>query len=227
MGKEIGRICAEGFSFFGMTNRLISHEVKNILAIISETSGLMNELVELSGRGMALEPDRLRLLSESIIEDVERANRIIRNLNTFAHSVDNFIGEVDIREIVGLMMEVCLLDSALKKIELNLVGGDACLIYTSPLFLENLLFHVINFSLRHPDPEKKIWISLDSNDGRTRIALSGLASRITDEFPAKRESLLAEALSAEIALDAKKGELLIGFPERIEGSLIQILLPID
>jgi light-regulated signal transduction histidine kinase (bacteriophytochrome) len=227
MGKEIGRICAEGFSFFGMTNRLISHEVKNILAIISETSGLMNELVELSQKGMALEPDKLRSLSESIIEDVERANRIIRNLNTFAHSVDNFIREVDIREIVGLMIDVCLLDSALKKTELNLVGGDPCLIYTSPFFLENLLFHLINFSLRHPDPEKKIWISIDSDDSRTRIALSGLASRITGEFPTRRESLLAEALSAEIALDAKRGELLIGFPERIEGSLIQNLLPID
>jgi light-regulated signal transduction histidine kinase (bacteriophytochrome) len=226
MEKEVGRVCAEGFSFFGMTNRLVSHEVKNILAIISETSGLMNELVELSEKGMALEPDKLRSLSGSMIEDVERANRIVRTMNAFAHSVDDFIREVDVREIVDLMIKVCPLDSALKKTGLNLVGGDACVIYTSPFFLENLLFHVMNFSLRHPSPENKIRISLASNDSGKRIVLSGLASRIIDQFPTEKEALLAEALSAEIALDAKRGELHIEFPDRLEGSPIQSLLPI-
>lgn len=227
MENKVGGICAEGFSFFGMTNRLISHEVKNILAIISETSGLMNELVELSKEGRTLEPDKLSSLSEGMIEDVERANRIIRNMNTLAHSVDNFIREVDIRDIVGLMMEVCPLDSTLRKTELNLVDGDACVIYTSPLFLENLLFQVINFSLRHSGPDKRIRISLDKNDNRVRVALSGLASHITDEFPTRKEALLAEALSAEITLDEKKKELHIDFPNRLEESPIQSLLPVD
>jgi light-regulated signal transduction histidine kinase (bacteriophytochrome) len=227
MEKEIARICAEGFTFFGMTNRLISHEVKNILAIISETSGLMNELVELSKEGRVLEPDKLCSLSESMIEEVQRANHIIRNMNTFAHSVDDFIREVDIREIVGLMMEVCPLESALRKTELHLVDGDTCVIYTSAFFLENLLFHVINFSLRHSVSGKKIRISLESKDGKSRITLSRLASRITEEFPTSRENLLAKALSAEIVLDPQKGALHIDFPERIEGSPIQSLLPID
>jgi light-regulated signal transduction histidine kinase (bacteriophytochrome) len=227
MEKEIGRICAEGFSFFGMTNRLISHEVKNILAIISETSGLMDELLELSEKGRPLEPDRLRSLSESMIEDVQRANQIIRNMNTFAHSVDDFIREVDIRKTLCLMMDVCRLDSALRKTQLNLADSDDYAIYTSPLFLENLLFHVINFCLRHPGPEKKIRILLDSNDSRTRISLTGLTSHIAGGFPTKRETLLAEALSAEITLDADKGKLHTDFPERIEGSPIHNLLPID
>jgi len=227
MEIDITRICAEGFTFFGITNRLISHEVKNILAIISETSGLMNELVELSKEGRVLEPNKLCSLSESMIEEVQRANRIIRNMNTFAHSVDDFIREVDIREIVGLMMEVCPLESALRKTELSLVDGDACVMYTSAFFLENLLFHVINFSLRHPDSGKKIRISLESKDGKSRINLSGLASGIAEEFPTSREALLAGALSADIALDAKGGELHIDFPERLERSPIHSLLPID
>jgi light-regulated signal transduction histidine kinase (bacteriophytochrome) len=227
MEKEVGKICAEGFSFFGMTNRLISHEIKNILAIISETSGLMNELVELSEKGMELPPDKLRSLSESMIEEVQRANRIVRNMNTFAHSVDDFFTEVDMRETMSLMTEVCPLDSALRKTELNFVSSDACFIFTSPLFLENLIFHVINFSLRHPDQGKKIRISLESKGNKTRVTLSGLASKIEEEFPTSRDTLLAEALSAEITLDAKKGKLYIDFPERTEKSPIQNLLPID
>ena len=227
MEKEIGKICAEGLSFFGMTNRLISHELKNILAITSETLGLMNELVELSETGMALEPGKLSALSESIMEEVERANRIIRNMNTFAHSVDEFIREIDLGQTIGLTMEVCRLDSASRKTQLNLVDTEACTIYTSPLFLKNLLFHVINFSLREPGPEKKIRISLDSNDHGTRMTFSGLASPIPGEFPTRKEALLAEALSAEISRDTDAGELHIDLPKRIGESLIENLLPID
>ena len=223
MEKEIGKICAEGLSFFGMTNRLISHELKNILAITSETLGLMNELVELSETGMALEPGKLSALSESIMEEVERANRIIRNMNTFAHSVDEFIREVDLGQTIGLTMEVCRLDSASRKTQLNLADTEACTIYTSPLFLKNLLFHVINFSLREPGPE----ISLDSNDHGTRMTFSGLASPIPGEFPTRKEALLAEALSAEISRDTDAGELHIDLPRRIGESLIGNLLPVD
>ncbi len=220
MEEEIGKICAEGLSFFGMTNRLISHELKNILAITSETLGLMNELVELSETGVALEPGKLSALSESIMEEVERANRIIRNMNTFAHSVDDFIREVDLGQTIGLTMEICRLDSALRKTELNLVESEACTIYTSPLFLKNLLYRVINFSLRQPGRGNEIRISFGANDHGTRIAFSGLASPIPGEFPTRKETLLADALSAEVSRDADAGELHIDLPKRIGESLI-------
>ena len=227
MEKEIEEICAEGLSFFGMTNRLISHELKNILAITSETLGLMNELVELSETAMPLEPGKLSALSESIMEEVERANRIIRNMNTFAHSVDEFIREVDLRQTLGLTMEICRLDSALRKTDMNLVDKEACTIYTSPLFLENLLYHVINFSLRQAGPEKKIQISIDSNDHGARITFSNLASHIAGEFPTRKETLLAEALSAVVSRDAHARTLHVDLPKRMGESLIENLLPVD
>ncbi len=227
MENKTGKVCAEGLSFFGMSNRLISHELKNILAITSETLGLMNELVELSETGMALDPGKLSALSKSIMEEVERANRIIRNMNTLAHSVDEFIREVDLGQTIGLTMEVCRLDSASRKTQLNLVDTEACTIYTSPLFLKNLLFHVINFSLREPGPEKKIRISIDSTDHGTRMTFSGLASPIPEEFPTRKETLLAEVLSAEISRDTDAGKLHIDLPKRMGESLIGNLLPVD
>jgi hypothetical protein len=69
-------------------------------------------------------------------------------MNTFAHSVDDFIREVDLGQTIGLTMEICRLDSALRKTELSLVESEACTLYTSPFFLKNLLYHVINFSFR-------------------------------------------------------------------------------
>ena len=113
------KICAEGLTFFGKTNRLISHELKNILAIISETLGLQDELMELSESGMGLTPERLRSMSASIIEEVERANTVIRCMNTFAHSVDEFIREVDLNEAVSLAIQLVKLNPFSKMVKIE------------------------------------------------------------------------------------------------------------
>ena len=136
MEKEIAKSYSEALSFFGKTNRLISHELKNILAIISETLGLIDELMELSESGMALEPGKLRSLSESVIEEIERANAIIRNMNTFAHSVDELIWEVDVGQAVSLVVALSQLDSSWKNTKLHLVDSKPSTIYTSPILLE-------------------------------------------------------------------------------------------
>jgi len=227
MEKKIGRICAEGFSFFGMTNRLISHELKNILAIISETLGLIDELVALSDTGTKWKPGKLQSLSESVIEEVERANSIIRNMNTFAHSVDEFIREVDVSQIVNLMIEISQLDSPAKNVRFRLAENDDCVIYTSPFFLEKLIYHVIDFSLRGAGPENEIRISFDSDDYGVKIIFSGIAQIIIGEFPTKKEDLLAEILSAKVSLETTARELSILLPKKIGESFIQNLLPAD
>jgi len=227
MEKEIGKICAEGLSFLGKTNRLISHELKNILAIISETLGLVDELMKLSETGMELKPGKLSSLSESIIEEVERANAIIRNMNTFAHSVDEFITEVDIGQAVSLVIEFCQYDSALRKTKLHLSKSESCVIYTSPFFLEMLIYQVLAYVLRGADTEDEIRISFDCKDNDARIIFAGIASNNLDEFPTKKEALFAEALSGKVSLDAAAGELHINLPSKIGESHIGSLITKD
>lgn len=223
MEKELGKICSRGFSFFGITNRLISHELKNILAIISETLGLFNELVELSGSGTELEPGKLQSLSDSIIEEVERANTIIRSMNTFAHSVDEIITEVDISQTVALIVQISQLDSISRNTELQLVRSDIYTVYTSPFFLGNLIYDAIHFALRCAGPDKKIQVSVHPSDSRVRITFSGIATNIIRSFSTEKSALLARAISAEISIDAPAGDLHIVIPQRIRESLIQNL----
>ncbi len=44
----------DGLRFFGMINASISHEIKNVLAIISESAGLMEDLLLLAQKGGGL-----------------------------------------------------------------------------------------------------------------------------------------------------------------------------
>jgi light-regulated signal transduction histidine kinase (bacteriophytochrome) len=224
MEKEIGTLSAGGFSFFGITNRLISHELKNILAIISETLGLMEELLALSDKGKELKPGKLHSLSESVIEEVGRANAIIRNMNTFAHSVDEFITEVDIVHILQLMIGICQLDSSLKNTKIQLVSREALMVKTSPLFLENLVYHIIHDSLRDAASDKEIQVSCDSVDHGARIVFSSIASNKMGPFPTPKQNFLAEALSAELSFDASGQEMHIVLPYRIGESPIDSLI---
>lgn len=224
MKKEIGKICAEGLSFFGTTNRLISHELKNILAIISETLGLIDELMELSETGTELQPGKLRSLSKSVMEEIERANAVIRSMNTFAHSVDEFIREVDLKETVSLMLQFSKLNSISKNIEVRFPGTDTHTIYTSPFFLENLLHHAIHFAMLAVGPDRQIHVSLHPDAAGIKVSFSGMDSGRVGSFPTTHSELIAKAIGAEISLDISAGELHVVLPKKMTEGSIQTLL---
>lgn len=223
MEKEIGKISAEGITFFGKTNRLISHELKNILAIISETLGLLDELLELSESGMELKTERLRSMSDSIIEEVDRANDVIRCMNTFAHSVDTFIREIDLKEAVTLAMRLAGLNPICKAVKIELVEAGSHTIYTSPFFLENLLYHIFYLALSAASPEKHIKVSLLADSGGAGVEISGLASNAPDSFQTPQVASLATAVGASLTVDLPGGKLHIAIPQKLTGSPVEVL----
>jgi light-regulated signal transduction histidine kinase (bacteriophytochrome) len=216
MEDQSGKMCANGLVLFSKTNRLISHELKNILAIISETLSLIDELTQISDT--ALTPERLRSLRESMMEEVQRANQIIRNMNAFAHTVDDFIGEVDVGGTLALMIAFSKLDSSLAKTKVHLVDNEPCNLHTSQFFLANLIYNVLIFCLHNGGANKEIQSSFDSKDNRVWITFSGMDIRASDEFPTRKEKRLAAALSAEISIDRNAGVVTIHLPVRLDES---------
>jgi hypothetical protein len=224
MEKEMGRICAEGFTFFGKTNRLISHELKNILAIISETMGLLGELVELSESGVKLTPARLRSMSGSLIEEVERANAVIRCMNTFAHSVDEFIREVDLNEAVPLTIQLIKLNPVSKAVKIEYLENGSQMIYTSPFFLENLLYHAFYFALSAAATQKHIKVSLFADTHNAGVEISGIAPGGFKSFPTPQAELLVKTLGAEILSDSSSGKLQVVLPQKLPEGFAGALL---
>lgn len=221
MDKDVGKICAEGLSFFGKTNRLISHELKNILAIISETLGLFDELVALSATGRKLKPEKLLSLSKSVIEEVERANDVIRCMNTFAHKVDAFAADIDLKEALSLMLRLSAFDSISKTVRIHFEATESCTIFTYPFFLQNLFHHAISFSLRAAGPDRQIQVQLRPGDREFSIIFSGLSSDSFETFPTKQTAVLAKAIGAEIVFDFSAGQFCVVLPEKMTDGSIQ------
>lgn len=89
----------EELAFFGKVAAGVTHELKNVLAIINEANGLMADLM-----GMAKDvplPFRDRFVrSIGKIEDqVRRGVEITGKFNRFSHSMDNPVADVELNEI--------------------------------------------------------------------------------------------------------------------------------
>jgi hypothetical protein len=219
MENETGKICTEGLAFFGRTNRFISHEIKNILAIISESLGLMDELLELAEAGRELRPEKLRSLSQSVIEEVERANGIIKNMNAFGHSVDAFLGEVDVNQTISLMIKLLRLDPSSRKTAISFQETDANSIYSSPFFLGNLIYSLLNYTVFNAGPKRDIGILVSTLDHGIRITLNGMVNTNRSRLPEDVE-IMARALSADLSFDDSFGELHLNLPSRIKEGLV-------
>ena len=83
-------------AFFGKVNASISHELKNILAIISETAGLLNDLTKMLTKGENVDLEMLLTCSRDIEEEIQRGFGTIKQMNTFSHSVDDTLKRVKI-----------------------------------------------------------------------------------------------------------------------------------
>jgi predicted O-linked N-acetylglucosamine transferase (SPINDLY family) len=67
---------------------MISHELKNSLAILNENSGLLEDMLLMTKKGMPINIERLDKMSMDLNKQIDRSNLIITNMNSFAHSID-------------------------------------------------------------------------------------------------------------------------------------------
>jgi hypothetical protein len=65
-----------------------THEIRNVLAIVQESAGLIEDMVSFYAETGKLNPDRLLKSVERIGAQVDRGAELMSTLNRFAHSLD-------------------------------------------------------------------------------------------------------------------------------------------
>lgn len=73
--------------FFGQVTASISHELNNCIAIIDQTTGLLEDLAA-SGENHTVTHDNLQRIIDTIHRQTERGAAIVKRLNAFAHSLE-------------------------------------------------------------------------------------------------------------------------------------------
>ena len=204
----------EDLAFFGKINASISHELKNILAIISEAAGLLNDLTEMAATGKDVDPQMLKTCSQDIIDEIQRGFTTIRQMNIFSHSVDDPAKEVNPTDCLNLMVGLAGFLSFACQIKFVPPETDMPMVYTNPFRLQNLIYQTLVFAFKSVGPEGAITVSLHSEKGdAARIHFSGLGSEPLRLFPYERASMVAGSINAEFQIDDNNQTIDIMVPQ--------------
>ena len=207
-----------GLAFMGTINANFTHEINNVLATVNELSGLIDDILVVAERGSPLNPTRLRNTVGRISDQLRRGQRLVQQLNQFAHSVDDPIASLDCTGALGEVLALCERFANLKKatIKANLPDGPIPLV-CSPFEIRHILFRCIEIALSASKAHDVIEVGLSEKDGGGLFSVCSQA--IIEDSPEIRERLQFLSL-----LTDKYGAVLKTTPQPGESVSISVLL---
>jgi signal transduction histidine kinase len=175
---------AEYLAFVGRVSASLSHEIKNTLAIIGETSGLISDLLEYSPPPSDWETfPRFKELLTSIASQVDRSVTIVTRLNRFAHSMDDPLVSLELNELLQDINNLAQRFANLKEVRLETQPSNGSLpVRTDPFRLQQVVFGFIDRGLQAAPKDSSVTVTSGQTDGQAQIV-------ITDEGPSQAESI--------------------------------------
>ena len=128
-------------AFFGRITAAFTHEMKNVLAIIKESAGLMEDLLALSHNAAFPHQERFVRSLATIEAQAKRGIELSNRLNRFAHSPDESFATVDLNEMLEQVVFLSERFARLKRVTLSLNPCAHPLpVITSPVGLQMTVF---------------------------------------------------------------------------------------
>lgn len=205
--------------YFGKVSASVSHELKNVLAILNENAGLLQDFAAMTAQGQALDPERIQRLAGTMLEQINRGDEIIKRMNRFAHSADNNRATVDVNELVTLVVELFGRTATNRGVKVEVKAPATTVnINTDPFALETLLGNLL-YRITEAVPDIRLLnLELGSQDDESQIRLTGLAEHtdIINIVETGEIKALLATLDGNADLDQKNSELIITLPSVIE-----------
>ena len=215
MSEEESFLAKTGLQFFGRMSASVTHEIKNVLAIINENAGLLEDFVLMAEKGLDVSPERLQRLARTVGAQVGRADAVVKMMNHFSHSIDHFVEPVDLTQVAT---DVCdLFDRLLQMrgVTLETIVPPAPVVVTaSRFYLQNLLWCCLNWATIARSDKRTISLVPEKSDNDARVRLVGLADLEKDTFdlfPSPHEDALLATLGARLDVSVADGEIIISF----------------
>jgi len=220
VSENLSQLGASGLQFFGTVTASISHEIKNVLAVVNENGGLLSDLARMSKKGKKIEPERLEKIGDTLLRAAKRADRIVKNLNRFAHTIDTRITQVDLREVVDFAATLFERFASMKGVTLLPEGPpDPLVVTTHPFFLKKLLWQCVEAVLQSPEKVEAVRIIAEKNNAGACIRLTGFDALLHEGgelFSSESEHSVVLFLKAQLSTDADAGEVVIVLPEHLD-----------
>jgi signal transduction histidine kinase len=218
-------------AFFGKIAAGVTHEIRNVLAIINESNGLMGDLLAMAKDGPLPNRDKFLRSISKIEAQVRRGVEITGKFNRFAHSVDNPVASVDLNEIVEQTVALAQRFAALKNIELRAsFSSEPALLVTFPFRLQMALTRAIEAGIAYMSEGGVIALGVGSAKVPPIVTISfDVAGANNCEF---KEAIMAfqiwqdlleltEQLDAELDWCDESEGFSISLPKSLNGKMVQ------
>nr|WP_321466589.1 hypothetical protein [uncultured Desulfobulbus sp.] len=208
---------AASVQVFGKISAAVSHDLKNVLAIINESAGLLDDLALRAAEGIEIPPDRLNATTARILKQVKRGDAVLKNLNRYAHSTDVPLAQVNVAEMLTLMVELAGRQAAMKEHLFTVTPADAVL-QTSVIYLESLVYLLLRHMIETLPRKDRIEITVAAREDAIMIkflAESQASLLLEEALCGEQEQALARWLQVEVSL--APGQVVLTMPYQVAG----------
>ena len=173
------RACEEDVAFFGRIAAGITHDMRNVLSIIGENAGLLDDQLALAESGKPLGRKRLDLellkkLSARIARQVQRGTQTMERFSRFAHAADQQTASFDLTALIETMTALGRRHVTLAgcKLEADLADGPIR-VTSNPFKLQRAVFAAIELLLESLEKGESVTVRLATEGPAAVISVSG------------------------------------------------------
>jgi len=154
-------------AYLGRMTAGLTHEMKNVLATIKESAGLMSDLLPIHVDKPEVLKERFERILPSILEQVRRGVEISNRMSRLAHSMDHSPADVDVHDLLDEVVFLMSRFARLKQVVLTLFPEAArWSVSTDPLRLQLVMAAAVDHCLEGAQAGQRIAIVPASGQSR-------------------------------------------------------------
>jgi len=174
MSEQADRLRLEELAFFGRVGAGVTHDMRNVLSIIGEYAGLLEDLAALADRGKPVDVERLKKVSGSIARQVKKGTETMERFSRFAHATDQQTASFD---LAGLVENVAALGQrqaaqAGCRLQVELPEKPVS-VRSNPFSLQRAVYGAVDLILGCPEKDEAVTIEVVSQGAAAEIRVSG------------------------------------------------------
>lgn len=163
-----------GLAFFGAITASVSHDLNNVISIVGQSGGLLDDLLVGAAQGRPIRNEQLRRIADRIGGQTKRGVDIIRRLNSFAHSVDEPRCEFDVNQAVENLTALIERLASLKRARLETrLSDEPVRIIGCPFLLQQALFLSFRALVAPAQKDDVLTISVARLEDGVRVSVEG------------------------------------------------------
>lgn len=149
-----------------------SHELKNHLAIIKESNGLIDDKLAMGSIKDKALAEKFKKIVTTIEKRVNLAAIMAQHLNSFSHRMDTPFSLFHVNEAISEELAFLYRFARLKNIDVATELQDNLPpVYSNPSLFQFIFFEIFNYALSRCDKHGRIVVSSGKQDGAVRVVV--------------------------------------------------------